>query len=346
MSRAERLIEELKQSPFIPLWTIFKEFEDSDSDVSVKPYLWHGDQAVAYLRAISEESIPGADVERRVLALRNPKSPGPGTTPTLSISFQMVKPGEVAPAHRHTASAVRFMVEGRAHTVINGVSVQFEENDFVITPGWSWHNHGNDAEAPAVWLDGLDLPFTRSFMTWFFERYHSESQEVSRRENLSGPKEVTETPLEGLPLVYRWRDVLPRLMTLKGSSVADPFDGIVFNYGERHPNKSVMPTLDCGITLLQPRERTKAHRHTGCVIYHVLQGRGQSIVNGVRFSWNKRDVLLVPPWSWHEHENLGEEDAIFFTLSDSAMVRILGFYREEVLQSHDGQQGMSGDFEE
>jgi gentisate 1,2-dioxygenase len=325
---------------------MFKELETSEPHPQVRPYLWHGDQAVAYLKAVSESVIPGSDVERRVLALRNPKSPGPGVTPTLAVSFQLVKPGEVAPAHRHTASAVRLMVEGSAHTVINGVSVQFEKNDFVITPGWAWHDHGNDTEAPAAWLDGLDAPFTRSTMTWFFERYPSASQEIFRREILSGAKGRMESPAESFPLLYRWRDVLPRLMSLKGGGVSNPFDGAVFNYGESHSNKSVTPTLDCGLALLQPSEHTKAHRHTGCVVSYVLHGNGQSIVNGERFTWNKRDVLLIPPWSWHEHENMGKEDAIFFNLSDSAMVRILGLYREEALLTNDGHQVIVGNFNE
>lgn len=346
MSQVERLIEELKQSPFFPIWTMFKELETSEPNTQVQPYLWHGDQALSYLKTIAEESIPGANVERRALALHNPKFPGPGATPTLSMSFQLVKPGELAPAHRHTASAVRFMVEGRAHTVINGISVQFEENDFVITPGWAWHDHGNDTVAPAVWLDGLDAPFVRLIMTWVFERYHSESQEVFRREILSGEKGVMEPPPEGHALIYRWRDVLPQLMALKGSAVPNPFDGVVFNYGERYPNKSVTPTLDCGLMLLHAKEHTKAHRHTGCAAYYVVQGKGQSVVNGVRFEWGRRDVLLVPPWSWHEHENLTEEDAILFTLSDSAMVRILSLYREEAFQDNGGQQKISIDFKE
>ncbi len=122
------------------------------------------------------------------------------------------------------------------------------------------------------------------------------------------------------------------------------FDGTTFNYGEGHPNRSVTPTLDCGLMLLQEKEHTKAHRHTGCAAYYVVQGKGQSVVNGVRFEWGRRDVLLVPPWSWHEHENIGDGDAILFTLSDSAMVRILGLHREEALQDNGGQQKISVDF--
>ncbi|NIO10140.1 MAG: cupin domain-containing protein [Deltaproteobacteria bacterium] len=336
MSRSEDLIEELKQSSFLPLWTIFKNLESSEPTVQFEPYLWHGNQAAAYLNSISKESVPGADVERRVLALRHPKFTGPGLTPTLSMSFQLVKPGELAPAHRHSACAVRFMVKGRAHTVINGVRVEFEENDFVVTRGGSWHDHGNESEDYALWLDGLDAPFVRGLMAWFFERYNLVSQEVYRKETMSGIQTKLEAPANEFPLIYRWRDVFPRLMSLKERTEGNPFDGVVFNYGEHHPNGSITPTLNCGLALLQPGKRTQTHRHTGCVAYYVVQGRGLSVVDGVNFQWCKGDVLLVPPWSWHDHKTLGNEDAIFFTFSDSAIVRNLGLYREEALESNGG----------
>lgn len=30
--------------------------------------------------------------------------------------------------------------------------------DVVVTPTWHWHDHGNESEAPVVWLDALNLP--------------------------------------------------------------------------------------------------------------------------------------------------------------------------------------------
>jgi gentisate 1,2-dioxygenase len=28
----------------------------------------------------------------------------------------------------------------------------------LITPGWCFHDHGNETAEPSIWLDGLDLP--------------------------------------------------------------------------------------------------------------------------------------------------------------------------------------------
>ena len=79
-------------------------------------------------------------------------------TPTLYAGLQLILPGEIAPSHRHTQSALRFIVEGRgAWTAVNGERTTMHPGDFIITPSWAWHDHGNPSEEaggePVVWLD-------------------------------------------------------------------------------------------------------------------------------------------------------------------------------------------------
>ena len=80
-------------------------------------------------------------------------------------------PGETAPAHRHTASALRFMIEGEgAFTVVGGERTIMRRGDFVITPAWAFHDHGNSGNEPCAWLDGLDIHVVSFFETMFSER--------------------------------------------------------------------------------------------------------------------------------------------------------------------------------
>ena len=61
----------------------------------------------------------------------------------------MTRPGESTSAHRHRASALRFIMEGsKGYTVVDGNKIMLEVNDFVITPNSTWHEHGveNDGE--------------------------------------------------------------------------------------------------------------------------------------------------------------------------------------------------------
>lgn len=78
--------------------------------------------------------------------------------------------GEVAPSHRHNQSALRFIVEGKgAFTAVDGERTPMHTGDFILTPQWRWHDHGNPGSEPVVWLDGLDLPLV-NLTGWFCGR--------------------------------------------------------------------------------------------------------------------------------------------------------------------------------
>ena len=91
--------------------------------------------------------------------------------------------------------------------------------------------------------------------------------------------------------------------------------------------------------MLRAGERTKAHRHTGSVLYQVAKGSGHSIVEGKRFAWSERDIFCVPSWAWHEHANASErEDACLFSFNDLPVMTALGLYREEAYGENGGRQ--------
>src|SRR5689334_10854026 len=83
-------------------------------------------------------SIIGAEeAERRVLMLVNPAREAPYTTDTIYAGLQLVLPGETAPAHRHVAFALRFIIEGRdGFTAVEGERVPMARGDVILTPSW------------------------------------------------------------------------------------------------------------------------------------------------------------------------------------------------------------------
>ena len=94
--------------------------------------------------------------------------------------------------------------------------------------------------------------------------------------------------------------------------------------------------------LLRGGERTKAHRHTGSIVYTVAKGKGYSIIEGKRYDWNKSDIFVVPSWAWHEHGNASErDDAVLFSFSDLPSIQALGLYREETFADNDGHQKLA-----
>jgi gentisate 1,2-dioxygenase len=107
-----------------------------------------------------------------------------------------------------------------------------------------------------------------------------------------------------------------------------------------------MPTMACWAQLLRPGERTKAHRHTGSAVYHVVKGQGSTIINGQRFTWSKGDIIALPPWALHEHANgSASEDAVLFSIQDIPVLQALGLYYEETLSENGGHQEVSSSFE-
>ena len=114
------------------------------------------------------------------------------------------------------------------------------------------------------------------------------------------------------------------------------------NYVNPITGGHVMQTIGASMQLLRPGEKTKAHRHTGSIIYQVAKGSGHSIVAGKRLEWRERDIFCVPSWAWHEHGNASDsEDACLFSFNDLPVIEGLGLYREEAFGDNAGHQAVA-----
>src|SRR5712671_6164098 len=166
-----------------PLWEVLHGLVTPTPQTPCVPALWRYDEIRPFLMEAGS-LITAREAERRVLILRNPGMQGQAAvTRTLFAGLQLILPGEVAPAHRHTQSALRFVVEGEgAYTAVDGERTTMHFGDFIITPSWTWHDHGNPGEDPVIWLDGLDIPMVAFFDAGFAERHPDEVQPVSKPE--------------------------------------------------------------------------------------------------------------------------------------------------------------------
>lgn len=135
----------------------------------------------------------------------------PFTTDTFYAGLQLVMPNEVAPAHRHTAFAMRFIIEGQGgFTAVHGKRINMNRGD-VLTPTWNWHDHGKDGSEPMIWLDGLDLPNFIHFPVHFVEHF-SEPQY---------PAENVDTSQS--PIVFPWLRMQAQLDEAEGNWVSKPY---------------------------------------------------------------------------------------------------------------------------
>ncbi len=325
-----------------PLWLHPTGGLPHEPDTVVQPFLWRwADVRASILRAGELVPVGREGADRRVLTLVNPTVPGGrGTTRTLGAAVQLIYPGERAPSHRHTAAAIRFVIEGSgACTIVNGEPLTMEPGDFILTPNWTWHGHIKETEGPIIWLDVLDVPLVRTMNWMFYEEYPSgdvQPPEHGRDESLqrfgaSGLRPATVvrggppySPLQRYPWTEA-RAALERLAAVEAS----PFDGVLLSYVNPLTGGPVMPTMGAALQLLRPGEHTRAHRHTTNVIYHVAEGAGYSILNGQRFDWAKGDTFCVPTWTWHEHCADASGPAVLFSITDAPLLEALDLYREE-----------------
>src|SRR5499426_1547198 len=163
--------DRISRKHLTPLWTSLANLVTPEPTSACRPASWSfADIRTAMLEA--GDLITAKEAERRVLILENPGLRGQSKITTdLYAGVQLVLPGEVAPAHRHAQSALRFVLEGDgAHTAVDGERTVMHEGDFIITPPMAWHDHGNTTDKPMFWLDGLDVPLIQTLDASFVER--------------------------------------------------------------------------------------------------------------------------------------------------------------------------------
>jgi gentisate 1,2-dioxygenase len=297
-----------------PLWTRLKALVPREPAGAAIPYRWSYEEARPFVLE-SARHISAEEAERRVLILENPGLRGESRiTSTLYAGLQLIMPGEVAPAHRHTQSALRFILEGSgAHTTVDGEKVVMEPGDFVITPPWRWHEHGHEAEGPMVWLDGLDIPLAAHFNATFRED-HSERK----------PPESRYAGLIHFPYA-RARAALEDMRR----SDPDAHLGHVMRYLDPLTGGWAMPTIAPAIRLLPAGFSTRSYRSSDGMILVGVEGRGRLEVAGESFEIAPRDVAVVPGWMAYTLHAAG--DWVAFSFSDRAAQEKLGFFREQRL---------------
>ncbi|MBT2398184.1 cupin domain-containing protein [Streptomyces sp. ISL-100] len=332
------------------LWTVANDIEPWFPQPKSVPVLWRYDELQPLVHK-ALDMVKADDAGRRVVMLVNPgRKDVSAAVGLLYTGLQIMGPGEAMTAHRHQAAALRFVHEGTgAWTIVDGQKLRVSPGDFAITPNGTWHEHGNESDdASVIWQDGLDIPLVNALDAGFYEVHPELYQKPGKVINSSvltyganllpyGVDKWTE-PYSPL-LAYPWEPTYESLRSLAKASEGSPYDGLIAEYTNPVTGGSVMPTMSAHMQLLRPGQATRAHRHTGSVIYTAAKGHGVSVIAGQRFTWKKGDIFCVPSWVWHEHHNLDQgDDACLFSFNDFPVMRALGFYREEAYTDNGGHQ--------
>jgi gentisate 1,2-dioxygenase len=318
-----------------PLWEQLHNLVTPAPVPRCVPAVWHYRDVRPFLMQ-SGSLITAQEATRRVLMLMNPGLGGQASiTGSLFAGLQLIMPGEVAPAHRHTASALRFIIEGRgAYTAVDGERTTMAPGDFVITPSWTWHDHGNDTDEPMVWLDGLDVQIVNLLNASFAEGYPDDTQPIARPEGDSFARYGNNLlPIDWKPEVktspvfnYPYARTREALATLAKNGAPDPYHAHKLRYVNPASGEFAMPTIATFVQLLPAGFASLPYRATDGTVFVCVEGEGQTRVGDTVLPWARHDIFVVPSWASHTH-HAGSE-AVLFSFSDRAVQEKLGLWRE------------------
>jgi gentisate 1,2-dioxygenase len=340
-AQLEDLYAQMRPRHLYPLWEVLSALVTPEPASSVVAEIWGFDEVRDFLMRAGD-LISARDAERRVLILENPGLPGSsGVTTSLYAGLQLILPGEVAPCHRHSQSALRFIMEGDgAFTAVDGEKAIMQPFDLILTPNWQWHDHGNPTDRPMIWLDGLDIPTVRHFDASFSERLGDEAHpetlppgDTMKRygRNLRPLRGSTQDrrPAD-LPLFhYPYAEWKAGLDALAASEHPDDHHGHALEFVNPATGGHVMPTIAAHVRLLPAGFATRPRRSSDGTVMVVVEGQGAARIGDVEHQLAQGDIFVVP--SWQVLQLQAATALTLFAYSDRAAQESLGLYREDKL---------------
>jgi gentisate 1,2-dioxygenase len=305
-----RLLSDASEAATSPLWTVMSAMVPPQPGPKAIPHVWRYAQ-MRPLLGRAGRLISADEAERRVLMLVNPALRAPFTTDTLFAGLQLILPGETAPAHRHTAFALRFIVEGSGgFTAVGGEKVAMERGDLILTPSWEYHDHGHEGEGEMIWLDGLDLPLWQAIPVSFAEPYARPRFPSERKE---GPSR----------LKYPWSEILALVDQGSQSFASVP-------YTLRDSAHPLSRTIGASAERIDAGTSAPQRHETASAVYHVVEGRGTTRVGTAELRWERGDTFAIPAWMPYVHA--AEEKSYLFRFDDRPLLEAIGAYRCAALE--------------
>jgi gentisate 1,2-dioxygenase len=327
--------DKISKKDLAPLWEVLRNVVTKEPKSRCVPHLWKYDE-IKSLMLEAGEIITPEEAERRVLVLENPAVRGQSRcTNTLFAGIQLIMPGEVADAHKHVSSAIRFVLDGEgAYTAVEGEKANMSRGDFILTPNWAPHDHGNPSKNPMLWLDVLDMPTVNHFETSFMEHFDEKAQNTARQDGDSLEFYGSGVLPDGAPVTmnrspvinYTYARTRPILERLKKAGDIDKRHGARVRYSNPINGGHVMPTMGAHLALLPAGFKGEPYRSTDGTIFVCVEGGGTTTVDGEVMTWGPNDVFVVPSWKRYSHN--APQESVLFSISDLPAQQALGIWRE------------------
>ncbi|MDX0312528.1 gentisate 1,2-dioxygenase [Sinorhizobium meliloti] len=331
--------ERLEDAGVSPLWDVMAKLVTDEPKPEEQTVGWSY-EAVRPLLIEAGAVVSAEQAERRVLILGNPGLPeARRVTNSLYAGLQLVLPGEIAPVHRHSQSALRFILESSgAYTAVDGEQVVMSPFDLVLTPSMRWHEHGNETNDPAIWLDGLDIPTVLHFNSGFAEREPHEDAPIAfvpagdsmkrygrnlrPKAGSTADRSIRNHPLFHYPYA-QWREALEDTAR---HSPPDPHFGCRMEFTNPYTAGSVLPTISAFVQRIPAGMSTKRVWSTDGTVWVCVEGGGRMLVSDTQYDLKPRDIIVAPSWQPVNFEATSE--LVLFAYSDKAAQERLDLWQE------------------
>ncbi len=328
----EEFQRQLPEHHLAPLWEVLRTLTPREPPAVAVPAIWRAAELREQILTAGRV-ITAAQAERRVLVLENPALRGQSRiTTSLYAGIQLILPGETAPSHRHSAAALRLVLEGEgAYTLVGGERIPMRPGDLVITPSWSFHEHGNTGSEPVIWLDGLDVPIVNALNAAFAEEDTERSRAPEGPEGHAPEARAPEARApEGrsTPLCsYPYERTRQALEVLRRTGPCDEHCGLKLAFTDPTSGGSPMLAMGTYAQLVPAGFSGRRYRSTDGAVFAVLSGGGKVELPGHSWTLERNDIFVVPGWTWYALS--ADRDLVLFSFSDRPLQQHLALWREQ-----------------
>ncbi len=282
---------------------------------------------------------------------------GHGFSPSMRVSLEVLRPGEMTEPTQHLGATVGFSILGSGAVTVADIDLAFDEYDTVSIPSLAPYQYRNDSDGVQARLTFSTLPVLDMLgVSHAIEQPDMASMsfasEVARdRDPLAD--EVFELPGRGAtlrsyealvdpdtgaqtPEHWSWPQVKEWL---------DPHAGLGNEYQGRpvallthRANQRYLgttPTLSAMYGTMPPQFTMSPHRHSAASIVYHFGGSGHSVVGGRRFDWHAGDLMWgAPGMAIHFHASHEEQDWAMI-VQDNALQLAMDneFWQEDLKQA-------------
>jgi len=283
---------------------------------------------------------------------------------SMAVVEQLIPPGGKSGRHRHFMEALFYIMDGEGYEVHDNVKYPWEAGDVMMVPTYCVHQHFSTGNAtarlffniPSVFehlgiasIEQMELhpnyeippgakPIRDASGTMVGYKttegmeirfgFNQDLQQVMDEKKETGlagkAKETTyDYYIKTLKEQTEWRLAVPHVIRAKERPWENTRMGKI-KYLVHASIPSAMLLYDCFIQEIPPGGKSGKHRHASEEVHKILDGKGYDIQDGVKWEWEKEDVVAMPTNVVHQHFNADPKKPATFVSIQSRLYHYLG----------------------